>query len=188
MVIGCLSTRIVPNENACAWLRPGVLRYEFCEVHVLQDGCGSLEGVYLHFGKKYKVANLKGTNMKNHRLLSCTCSVLIAVVLSGCASPGLRAARNECSGDAYSTYPISNYQTVVMERKSVEVPTGQTNCTTTYMGTIASTNCQQVTRWESREFPKTVVEDRNESARKNYIAECARRICMRSYGNGACES
>lgn len=110
-----------------------------------------------------------------------------AAVLQGCATKELRAARVECEPEAYRKFPVETYQTTVSKTRAVQVPTGQTNCTTSYNGMNANTTCQQVTRTEYQNYQELDTVDRNAKQRKASIQACAAELCISRYGNQKCE-
>lgn len=112
----------------------------------------------------------------------------LAIALSGCATQEYRQAASECSYEAYQRYPVNNVTQIVTVQRPVQVPTGQTDCTTNYFGNTASTSCQQVMRTEMRNFQQNVVVDTNESYRQNAIRSCAAQKCYNRYGNADCKS
>jgi hypothetical protein len=112
----------------------------------------------------------------------------LAIALSGCATQEYRQATNECSYEAYQRYPVNNVTQVINVQRPVEVPTGQTNCTTDYIGNTANTSCRQVMRTEMRNFQQTVVADSNESYRQSAIRSCAAQKCYSRYGNADCKA
>jgi len=113
--------------------------------------------------------------------------LLIPLLLLGCATQEYRQAENECTYDANRRFPINNVSEVVTVTRPIEVPTGQTNCTTNYFGNQATTTCQQVTRTEFRNFQETRIVDLNRDIRQNAINSCTAQICMRRYGNTECK-
>lgn len=111
----------------------------------------------------------------------------LAILLSGCATQEYRQAVNECSYEAYQRYPVNNVTQIVTVQRPVQVPTGQTDCTTNYFGNTASTSCQQIMRTEMRNFQQNVVVDTNDSYRQNAIRSCAAQKCYSRYGNADCK-
>lgn len=114
--------------------------------------------------------------------------IALAIALSGCATQEYRQATNECSYEAYQRYPVNNVTQVINVQRPVEVPTGQTNCTTDYLGNTANTTCRQIMRTEMRNFQQNVVVDTNESSRQSAIKSCAAQKCYSRYGNADCKS
>jgi len=108
--------------------------------------------------------------------------------LCGCSTPEYRNAKNECSYEALRQHPINNVASVVSKKRPIQVPTGQTNCTTTYLGYIADTQCTQVMRTEYVPYQETVVIDTNENARESAMNFCAARLCYNRFGNAECKS
>ena len=116
-------------------------------------------------------------------------ALVIVLLTAGCSTPEYRNARNSCYYDALQQYPIYNVASVVTLTRTVQVPTGQTNCTTRYtlMGT-AETQCTQVMRTEYVPYQQSVVSDANANIRESVINNCAAAICNRAYGNTNCKT
>jgi hypothetical protein len=113
-----------------------------------------------------------------------------ALFLSSCATQEYQQASRECAYEAFQKYPVNNVTQVVTVQRPVEVPTGETNCTTDYDYFLgrAKTNCRQVMRIEMRNFQESVINDTNYSARQNAINSCAAQKCYSRYGNTECKS
>lgn len=111
----------------------------------------------------------------------------VSAVLAGCATPEYLGARNECAPDAFRQFPVNNVPTLVNLTRPVQVPTGQTTCTTTYLGMQAVTNCQQVMRTDYVPYQQTVIVDTNATARTNAMNSCAAQLCVRRFGNTECK-
>jgi len=116
-------------------------------------------------------------------------ALVIVLLTAGCSTPEYRNARNSCYYDALQQYPIYNVASVVTLTRPVQVPTGQTNCTTRYtlMGT-AETQCTQVMRTEYVPYQQSVVSDANANIRESVVNSCAAAICNRAYGNTNCKT
>jgi hypothetical protein len=112
----------------------------------------------------------------------------MTLLLAGCATPEFNNAKAECSNDAFRQYPVNNIPTVVTLTRPVQVPTGQTNCTTSYMGNFANTSCQQVMRTEYIPYQQTRIVDANARSRDSAIDSCAAGLCIRRYGNAECRT
>ncbi len=112
-----------------------------------------------------------------------------ALFLSSCATQEYQQASRECAYEAFQKYPVNNVTQVVTVQRPVEVPTGETNCTTDYDYFLgrAKTNCRQVMRIEMRNFQESVVNDTNFSTRQNAINSCAAQKCYSRYGNATCK-
>ena len=108
--------------------------------------------------------------------------------LVSCSTPEYRSAKNECSYDAFRQYPVNNVSSVVTQTRAVQVPTGQTNCTTSYLGGFANTTCNQVMRTDYVPYQETVIVDTNESSRNSSMNSCAERLCYGRYGNAQCKT
>jgi hypothetical protein len=110
-----------------------------------------------------------------------------AALLAGCATPEYLSAKNECTADAYRQFPINNVPTLVNLTRPIQVPTGQTTCTTTYVGVQAFTQCQQVMRTDYVPYQQTVIVDTNASYRNHAVNSCAAQLCVRRFGNTECK-
>jgi hypothetical protein len=113
-----------------------------------------------------------------------TCFLVSAV---GCATQEFRNAQNECSYEAFMQYPVNNVTSMVNMTRSIQVPSGQTNCQTYYIGNMAQTSCTQVMRTELIPYQQMVVRDTNSSPRQAAIDSCAQNTCYRKFGNGECK-
>lgn len=114
--------------------------------------------------------------------------VVLVVVLSACATSEFRSAVGECTQGAYVKYPVEEVQTMVSRNRPVDVPTGQTHCTTTYRGNQASSLCSPVMRTEWVPYQEAVMVDKNKSVRESLISGCAQALCLQRYGNADCKT
>jgi len=115
-------------------------------------------------------------------------TLIVILILSGCSTAEYRSAKNECSYDAFQKYPVNNVSTVITLTRAVQVPTGQTNCTTQYIGNYADTQCTQIMRTEYVPYQQNIVTDTNASSREGAISSCASQLCYSRYGNADCKS
>jgi hypothetical protein len=130
------------------------------------------------------------TNFSRVRDFNMTKTIIIlsfGLALSGCATEAYRAAADQCSPAAYAQYPVINQQKMEMRTRSVQVPTGQTKCTSTVNGNKTDTTCTDITRTEYQQYPVYVTVDINEDGRDKVIAACARDRCLKTHGNPDCE-
>ena len=114
-----------------------------------------------------------------------TCLLMSTV---GCATQEFRNAQNECSYEAFRQYPVNNVSSMVNMTRSIQVPSGQTNCQTYYIGNMAQTSCTQVMRTELIPYQQMVVRDTNSLPRQSAIDSCAQNICYQKFGNSDCKS
>jgi len=114
-------------------------------------------------------------------------ALLVLVLQVGCATQEYRNAQNECSYEAFRQYPVNNVSSMVNMTRSIQVPSGHTNCQTYYIGNMAQTSCTQVMRTELIPYQQMVVRDTNSSPRQAVIDSCAQNICYRKFGNGECK-
>ena len=113
--------------------------------------------------------------------------VVSCLSIIGCATPEYRNAKNECSFDAFRQFPVNNVSSVITLTRAVQVPTGQTNCMTTYIGMYANTQCQQVMRIDYVPYQQTIVTDTNAQSRGDMMNSCAAQLCYKRYGNADCK-
>ncbi|HZG18837.1 MAG TPA: hypothetical protein VE092_02385 [Herbaspirillum sp.] len=118
------------------------------------------------------------------RRLTLLCLVL---ALSGCATEAYRATESQCAPAAYAQYPVINQTRMEMRTRPIQVPTGQTRCSSVTNGNRTDTVCQDITRTEYQSYPVYVTADINEYGRNQVIAACARNQCLRTHGNPDCK-
>lgn len=111
----------------------------------------------------------------------------ISVLQIGCATQEFRYAQNECSADAYRQFPVNNVATIVSTTRAVQVPSGRTECRTTYIGFTARTTCENIMQTEYQQVPQSVIVDTNASSRQYAMNSCAQQLCYSRYGNADCK-
>ncbi|WP_254426926.1 hypothetical protein [Herbaspirillum sp. VT-16-41] len=111
----------------------------------------------------------------------------LGLALSGCATEAYRATESQCAPAAYAQYPVINQTRMEMRTRPIQVPTGQTRCSSVTNGNRTDTVCQDITRTEYQQYPVYVTVDINEYGRDQVIAACARSQCLRTHGNPDCK-
>jgi hypothetical protein len=115
-------------------------------------------------------------------------ALLVAgLLLAGCATPEYLGARNECAPQAFQRYPVVNVAQLVTRTRPVQVPTGDTHCTTVQQGNVTQSQCKQVMRTEYRPYQETAIVDVNEAGRNTMMNACAAQLCQSRFGNPDCE-
>ena len=114
--------------------------------------------------------------------------LLCVLGLSACATPEFRAAHGECTPGAFTKYPIEEVQTLVTRSRPVQVPSGLTQCSTSYHGNQAHTTCFPIMRTEFLNYQEIAMVDKNKSDRDSLIKGCAQALCVQRYGNAACNT
>ena len=116
-------------------------------------------------------------------------ALVTVLLIAGCSTPEYRNARNSCYYDALQQYPVKNISSVVTLTRQVQVPTGESNCTSrvTGMGRI-ETECTQVMRTDYVPYQQSVVSDANANIRERVVNVCAEAVCYRAYGNANCKT
>ena len=109
------------------------------------------------------------------------------LALGGCATEAYRATESQCAPAAYAQYPIIQQTRMEMRTRTIQVPTGQTRCSSVVNGNRTDTVCQDILRTEYQQYPVYVTVDINEYGRNQVIAACARAQCVRTHGNPDCE-
>ena len=114
-------------------------------------------------------------------------SIIFLGLLTSCSTPEYKQARAGCSQIAYSKFPVSVQEYSCQRMRYIEVPTGETVCTTEVeFGKIVE-RCKNVTERQSEWYDSTCTGDVNEDVRLNWINNCARQACWQTYGNLFCE-
>jgi hypothetical protein len=114
--------------------------------------------------------------------------VIVAVVLSGCATKAYRAVERECAPAAWADYPENKVQVIQTRQRVIHVATGMRNCYTRQDGNHVHTICNDITRPEFINYQETVVIDQNEAVRNMAIASCSANLCVQRYGNAQCKT
>lgn len=114
--------------------------------------------------------------------------VLVAALLTGCATKAYRAVESECAPQAWADYPQSKVQVVQTRQRVIHVFTGMRNCFRRVEGNQVHTICNDITRPEYIPYQETVVVDQNEAVRKMAIASCSANLCVQRYGNAQCKT
>jgi hypothetical protein len=114
-------------------------------------------------------------------------SITLGLFLVGCATAQYRIAERECGNDAFRQYPVNNQTEVRTYYKTVQVPTGQVNCTSRNAGYFTNTTCTAITVSQSVPYQQMVTVDTNENIRSQVIKSCAQSLCYTRYGNVRCK-
>jgi hypothetical protein len=115
--------------------------------------------------------------------------LFIALLLSSCSTAEYRQTENYCYYQSLQQFPIANETRKVIKQRSVEIPTGQSICTSILLpGNVVSTSCQQATRTETHNYEDVEIFDRNKSSRDNAIRFCASQNCIVTTGNSECKN
>ena len=114
--------------------------------------------------------------------------VLVAALLTGCATKAYRAVESECAPQAWADYPQSKVQVVQTRQRVIHVFTGMRNCFRRVEGNQVHTICNDITRPEYIPYQETVVIDQNEAVRNMAIASCSANLCVQRYGNAQCKT
>jgi len=104
--------------------------------------------------------------------------------LIGCVTPEYQAAQNSCSTTWMQKIPPRYEQEMYNQLQSTQVPTGQTTC----MATGYIVTCNQIMRTQYYSTPAVRTVDRNADRRNAEIQSCTASICVKQYGNAACET
>lgn len=109
---------------------------------------------------------------------------LMMSVLFACGTPEYRAERKHCEAEWMLKIPPIYRQETVTKYRTVERPSGRTNCETKGSTTICNPEIKTVSE------PYTAIEtvDIRKTQRDPQIASCAARACASKYGNSKCET
>ena len=115
--------------------------------------------------------------------------LLVCVLgLSACATPEFRAAQGECTPGAFTKYPVEKCKPWCTRSRPVQVPSGLTQCSTSYHGNQAHTTCFPIMRTEFLNYQEMAMVDKNKPVRDSLIKGCAQALCVQRYGNAACNT
>lgn len=118
-------------------------------------------------------------NVSQYLLLSCAFISLI-----GCVTPEYQAAQSSCYAKWTDKIPPRYEQEMYNQLQAAQVPTGQTTC----MGTGYMVTCNQVMTTQYYTTPAVRTVDRNAARRNAEIQSCTASMCVKQYGNAACET
>jgi len=136
--------------------------------------------------------DMNGTTQNVARLLIV---MVFSALLAGCiTSQAYQEAAGVCMVEAQRRFPANLQATTRSERYSVEVPTGETNCTSTparvdergNILTAATSRCIAQTRLESRYRTVESVVDVNFSQRLAFQSNCSQNLCLQTIGTNNC--
>lgn len=122
-------------------------------------------------------------NHMRHFLIIC-----IALMLTGCATKEYLNAQTECSPAAFQRYPVNSVQMYVQRTRSVQVATGAEECESRTEGNRTYTRCKPEMRTRSVPYQSLEMVDMNAQARNAYLQNCTARLCVKRFGNPACET
>lgn len=106
------------------------------------------------------------------------------ISLIGCVTPEYQAAQSSCSAKWMQKIPPRYEQEMYNQLQAAQVPTGQTTC----MGTGYMVTCNQVMTTQYYTTPAVRTVDRNAARRNAEIQSCTASMCVKQYGNAACET
>jgi hypothetical protein len=116
-------------------------------------------------------------------------------VLSGCVTTdAYRDVSAACSADAVSRFPVRNQRQTFTESYVVDVPTGETTCTTRpavvdRQGVVlreGEVKCVELRRSETRYRDVERIVDVNYESRVGLVRQCVQARCEAEYGNDKC--
>ena len=114
--------------------------------------------------------------------------ICIALMLTGCATKEYLNAQTECSPAAFQRYPVNSVQMYVQRTRSVQVATGAEQCESRTEGNRTYTRCKPEMRTRSVPYQSLEMVDTNAQARNAYLQNCTARLCVKRFGNPACET
>jgi hypothetical protein len=114
-------------------------------------------------------------------------SMLFLVLLTSCSTPEYKQAEAGCSKIGYSKFPVSVQKYSCQRMRYIDVPTGETVCTTgVEFGKIVE-RCKKITERQSEWYDSTCTGDVNIDTRRDWINNCTRQACFQTYGNVSCK-
>jgi hypothetical protein len=116
-----------------------------------------------------------------------TLLLILTIILSGCATQEYVTTYNQCKQKMLERYPIKNIEKFVSRTRAVQVPTGRTECITTYRADRARTVCNEIFDTRYDQVQEKVIIDSNEVERDKLILSCTQTECQYRYRNISCE-
>ncbi len=114
--------------------------------------------------------------------------MILTIILSGCATQEYVTTYNQCKQKMFERYPIKNIEKFVARTRAVQVPTGRTECITTYRADRARTVCNEIFDTRYDQVQEKVIIDSNEVERDKLILSCTQTECQYRYRNTSCET
>ena len=113
--------------------------------------------------------------------------IMFLGLLTSCSTPEYKEAKAGCSQLGYSKFPVSVQEYNCQRMRYIDVPTGETVCTTSVeFGKIVE-RCKKVTERQSEWYDSTCTGDVNFDTRIDWIYSCTRQACFETFGNVSCE-
>ena len=113
-------------------------------------------------------------------------------LLSACANPMLRQARQDCDPESHQLFPVVLQSQRVTEPVVVQVPDGTQHCITETVRqgdrTTAVSRCVPNFIVQTRWIDRWVNVDLNARERSIWHERCVQQLCVQRAGNTACES
>ena len=117
---------------------------------------------------------------------------LAGCLLSACANPMLRQARQDCDPESHQLFPVVLQSQRVTEPVVVQVPDGTQRCITETVRqgdrTTAVSRCAPNFILQTRWIDRWVHVDLNARERGIWHERCVQQLCVQRAGNTACES
>jgi len=117
--------------------------------------------------------------------------VLICALLTACANPVLRQARQDCDPESHQLFPVVMQSHRVTEPVVVQVPDGTQHCITESVRqgdrTTAVTRCVPNYMMQTRWMDRWVQIDLNARERNIWHERCVQQLCIQRAGNTSCE-
>lgn len=116
---------------------------------------------------------------------------LASALLTACANPVLRQARQDCDPEAYQLFPVVLQSHRVTEPVVVQVPDGTQHCLTESVRqgerTTAFTRCVPNYMMQTRWVDRWVQVDLNARERTIWHERCVQQLCVQRAGNTSCD-
>ena len=118
--------------------------------------------------------------------------ILAVALLSACASPMLRQARQDCDPESYQLFPVVLQLQRVTEPMVVHVPDGTQRCITESVRqgdrTTSVSRCVPNTILQTRWIERWVNVDLNARERSIWHDRCVQQLCVQRAGNTTCDT
>mgnify|MGYP001297833931 CR=1 FL=1 len=114
--------------------------------------------------------------------------VIVALfLLSSCSTAEYKQANSACWNIGVSKYPVDRVDYTCQKSRFIEVPNGETICTSELIYDRVVTSCKEQTEQKQEFFETTCSTDRNQNLRGQWVGQCTRDACLSAFGNESCE-
>ena len=128
---------------------------------------------------------MRGCTVRMVRVLLIVAALFI---MSSCSTAEYKQANAACTTIGVSKYPVDRVDYNCQLSRYIEVPTGETICTSELQYDKVVTSCKEQTEQKQEWYNSTCTKDRNQNIRGQWIGQCTRDACLSAFGNETCDA